>query len=57
MNLLEFFRRNKIKAYDPYQLTFYTPTFRWHMSRDMKFPTLWYVRPAKPRISLRKPAV
>ena len=23
------------------------------MSRDMKFPTMWYVRPAKPQISLR----
>ena len=22
------------------------------MSRDMRFPTMWYVRPAKPRISL-----
>ena len=24
-----------------------------HLSRDMKFPTMWYVRPAKPQISLR----
>ena len=23
-----------------------------HMSRDMRFPTMWYVRPAKPQISL-----
>ena len=23
------------------------------MSRDMRFPTMWYVRPAKPQISLR----
>ena len=23
------------------------------MSRDMRFPTMWYVRPAKPHISLR----
>ena len=23
------------------------------MSRGMRFPTLWYVRPAKPQISLR----
>ena len=22
------------------------------MSRDMRFPTMWYVRPAKPQISL-----
>ena len=28
-----------------------------HMSRDMRFPTMWYVRPAKPQISLRKIAV
>ena len=24
-----------------------------HMSRDMRFPAMWYVRPAKPQISLR----
>ena len=24
-----------------------------HMSRSMGFPTMWYVRPAKPQISLR----
>ena len=24
-----------------------------HMSRYMRFPTIWYVRPAKPQISLR----
>ena len=23
------------------------------MSSDMRFPTMWYVRPAKPQISLR----
>ena len=28
-----------------------------HMSRDMRFPTMWYVRPAKPQISLRISAV
>ena len=27
------------------------------MSRDMRFPTMWYVRPAKPQISLRIRAV
>ena len=27
------------------------------MSRDMRFPTMWYVRPAKPQISLRICAV
>ena len=26
---------------------------RYHMSRNMRFPTMWYVRPAKPQISLR----
>ena len=24
----------------------------WHMSCGMRFPTMWYVRPAKPQISL-----
>ena len=28
-----------------------------HMSRDMSFPKMWYVRPAKPQISLRIRAV
>ena len=28
-----------------------------HMSRDMTFPTMWYVRPAKPKISMRIRAV
>ena len=27
------------------------------MSRDMRFPTMWYVRPAKPQTSLRIRAV
>ena len=27
------------------------------MSRDIRFPTMWYVRPAKPQISLRIRAV
>ena len=27
------------------------------MSRDMRFPTMWFVRPAKPQISLRIHAV
>ena len=27
------------------------------MSRDMRFPTMWYVRPAKPQISLRTRSV
>ena len=27
------------------------------MSRDMRFPTMWYVQPAKPQISLRIRAV
>ena len=29
----------------------------YHMSRNMRFPTMWYVPPAKPRISLRIRAV
>ena len=28
-----------------------------NMSHDMRFPTMWYVRPAKPQISLRIHAV
>ena len=28
-----------------------------HVSRYMRFPTMWYVRPAKPQISLRIRAV
>ena len=28
-----------------------------YMSRDMRFPTMWYVRPAKPQISLRIRAI
>ena len=28
-----------------------------YLSRDMRFPTMWYVRPAKPQISLRIRAV
>ena len=30
---------------------------REDMNRDMRFPTMWYVRPAKPQISLRMSAV
>ena len=30
---------------------------QYHMSRDMRFPTMWYVRQAKPQISLRIGAV
>ena len=28
-----------------------------NMSRDMRFPTMWFVRPARPQISLRMCAV
>ena len=28
-----------------------------YLSRDMRFPTMWYVRPTKPQISLRIRAV
>ena len=27
--------------------------WKHHLSHDMRFPTMWYVRPAKPQISLR----
>ena len=30
---------------------------RLDMNRDMRFPKMWYVRQAKPQISLRIPAV
>ena len=30
---------------------------KYKMSRGMGFPTIWYVRPAKPQISLRIHAV
>ena len=29
----------------------------FYLSRDMRFPTMWYVRPATPQISLRIRAV
>ena len=29
----------------------------FYLSRDMRFPTMWYVQPAKPQISLRMRAV
>ena len=29
----------------------------FHLSRDMRFPTMWYMRPAKARTSLRICAV
>ena len=28
-------------------------SYRLYLSRDMRFPTIWYVRPAKTQISLR----
>ena len=28
-----------------------------YLSHDMRFPTIWYVQPARPQISLRIPAV
>ena len=30
---------------------------KYNMSQCMRFPTMWYVRPAKPQISLRIRAV
>ena len=36
---------------------FFVIIMQWHMSRDMIFPSMWYVRPAKPQISLRIRAV
>ena len=32
-------------------------TLRNHMSHDMRFPTMWYVQPAKTQTSLRIPAI
>ena len=37
-----------------YSCSIYTHAY---MSRDMRFPTMWYVRPSKPQISLRIRAV
>ena len=34
-----------------------TLTTEQHMSSGMRFPTMWFVRPAKPQISLRMRAV
>ena len=52
---------------DPLSMTHPVPVYRdlepqrqvqiLNMSRVMRFPTMWYVRPAKPRISLRIRAV
>ena len=39
-------------AYDQYSLEYHD-----NMSRDMRFPTMWYVRPAKAQTSLRIRAV
>ena len=33
------------------------PMYMYNMSQCMRFPTMWYVRPAKPQISLRIRAV
>ena len=37
--------------------TKHAPSLSYHLSRGMGFPTIWYVRPAKPHISLRILAV
>ena len=34
---------------------FLLPNYK--MSRDIRFPTMWYVQPSKPQISLRIKAV
>ena len=48
----------KLHLYLPEKLLFHTRRRLWdliyiYMSRGMGFPTMWYVRPAKPQISLR----
>ena len=45
---------NKINLFD--QASCWSLT-EYEMSRDMRFPTMWYLRPAKPKISLRICAV
>ena len=35
----------------------YNGASTWYLSRDVRFPTMWYLRPAKPQISLRIRAV
>ena len=42
---------------DIQRLCFYFLIKQNQMSRGMTFPTMWYVRPAKPQISLRIRAV
>ena len=40
-----------------YTVAAYARLTKVHMNRDMRFPTIWYVRPAKPQTSLRICAV
>ena len=47
----------ELKVYTVYKRTFKLNVCEQHMSRDMRVPTMWYVRPAKPQISLRIRAV
>ena len=35
----------------------FSPKRNQYMGRDMRFPKMWYVQPAKPQISLRLRAV
>ena len=39
------------------QMIYFLIALSLHMSQCMRFPTMWYVRPAKPQISLRIRAV
>ena len=39
------------KRIDPFMALIYI--YIYHMSRGMRFPTIWYVRPAKAQTSLR----
>ena len=38
-------------------ISWFTSLLKLKLSRDMRFPTMWYVRPAKPQISLGIQAV
>ena len=53
--LLSYFRSTcVVNEKTDFGLTCVMNDFENLLSRDMRFPTMWYVRPVKPQISLRK---
>ena len=51
-----FFMR-KMKLEDTWSIYVHMNLWVRYLSRDMRFPTMWFVWPAKPQISLRLRAV